>query len=78
MSEIGDWFRSIPFITRTWFGASIAVPLIGRLGLISSYHLVLIPELVIKRFHVSFSWFCSPVCAGAADKVRLCVLDVEG
>lgn len=70
MSDIGDWFKSIPFITRTWFAASIAVPFIGKLGLINFRHLMLVPELVFNRFHVSFSRFCSPVCAGAADKLR--------
>ncbi|KAF3691619.1 Derlin-1 [Channa argus] len=52
MSDIGNWFRNIPFITRTWFAASIALPLIGRLGLISGGHLILIPEFVFKRFHL--------------------------
>lgn len=78
MSDIGDWFRSIPFITRTWFAASIAVPFIGKLGLINFRHLMLAPELVISRLHVSLSWFCLLACAGAADKPDRYVLDVKG
>lgn len=54
MSDIGDWFRSVPFITRYWFAASVAVPLIGKLGLIDITNLILIPEFVISRFHVRF------------------------
>uniref|UniRef100_A0A3Q3INL9 Derlin n=1 Tax=Monopterus albus TaxID=43700 RepID=A0A3Q3INL9_MONAL len=52
MSDIGDWFRSIPFITRCWFAASIAVPLIGKLGLVDFRHLMLDSELVFYRFHL--------------------------
>ncbi|KAM9353664.1 derlin-1 [Symphorus nematophorus] len=52
MSDIGDWFRSIPFITRTWFAASVAVPLSARLGLVDFRNLMLFPELVIHRFHL--------------------------
>lgn len=53
MSDVGDWFRSIPPITRTWFAASVAFPLIGVLGLIDFRHFILLPDLVISRFHVS-------------------------
>ncbi|XP_026228604.1 derlin-1 [Anabas testudineus] len=52
MSDIEDWFRSIPFITRTWFAGSIALPLLGKLGLINFGHLILVPELVFKRLHI--------------------------
>ncbi|KAK3551436.1 hypothetical protein QTP70_017313 [Hemibagrus guttatus] len=52
MSDIGDWFKSIPFITRYWFACSIAVPLIGKLGLISPAHLVLWPEAFFHKFQI--------------------------
>lgn len=52
MSEFGDWFRSIPFITRTWFGASVAVPFIEMLGLVDMRSLMLFPELVFNRFQI--------------------------
>ncbi|KAM9310782.1 derlin-1 [Pholidichthys leucotaenia] len=52
MSDIGDWFRSIPFITRSWFAASVALPLLGRFGLIDPMRVILIPELVMTRFHI--------------------------
>uniref|UniRef100_A0A3Q4AIY6 Derlin n=1 Tax=Mola mola TaxID=94237 RepID=A0A3Q4AIY6_MOLML len=34
MADIGDWFRSIPIITRTWFSASVAFPIFGVLRLV--------------------------------------------
>lgn len=52
MSDIGDWFRSIPAITRYWFAATVAVPLIGKLGLISPAYFVLWPEAFLYRFQV--------------------------
>lgn len=52
MSDIGDWFRSVPLITRSWFAGSIIVPFIGKLGLISPMNLVLAPELFFGRFHL--------------------------
>uniref|UniRef100_A0A3B5B289 Derlin n=1 Tax=Stegastes partitus TaxID=144197 RepID=A0A3B5B289_9TELE len=52
MSDIGDWFRSIPFITRSWFAASIAVPFVGKLGLINFRNFLLFPDLFFNRFQL--------------------------
>ncbi|KAG2467246.1 DERL1 protein, partial [Polypterus senegalus] len=52
MSDIGDWFKSIPFITRYWFAGSIIVPLIGKLGLISPVNLVLWPDNFLYKFQI--------------------------
>ncbi|NXF46187.1 DERL1 protein, partial [Oceanites oceanicus] len=52
MSDLGDWFRSIPLITRYWFAGSIAVPLIGKLGLVSPVYLFLWPDAFINRFQI--------------------------
>ncbi|XP_007999651.1 derlin-1 isoform X2 [Chlorocebus sabaeus] len=52
MSDIGDWFRSIPAITRYWFAATVAVPLVGKLGLISPAYLFLWPEAFLYRFQI--------------------------
>lgn len=52
MSDIGDWFRSIPVITRYWFAATVAVPLVGKLGLISPAYFFLWPEAFLYRFQV--------------------------
>ncbi|XP_068839445.1 derlin-1 isoform X2 [Capricornis sumatraensis] len=52
MSDIGDWFRSIPTITRYWFAATVAVPLVGKLGLISPAYFFLWPEAFLYRFQI--------------------------
>uniref|UniRef100_A0A8C3DL04 Derlin n=1 Tax=Corvus moneduloides TaxID=1196302 RepID=A0A8C3DL04_CORMO len=52
MSDLGDWFRSIPLITRYWFAGSIAVPLVGKLGLVSPVNLFLWPDAFIHRFQI--------------------------
>lgn len=52
MSDLGDWFRSIPLITRYWFAGSIALPLLGKLGLVSPVYLFLWPDAFINRFQV--------------------------
>ncbi|XP_011804678.1 PREDICTED: derlin-1 isoform X2 [Colobus angolensis palliatus] len=52
MSDLGDWFRSIPAITRYWFAATVAVPLVGKLGLISPAYLFLWPEAFLYRFQI--------------------------
>ncbi|KAG7277483.1 hypothetical protein CRUP_037354 [Coryphaenoides rupestris] len=52
MSEFGDWFNSVPFLTRYWFTGSIVVPMIGKLGLINPMHLILRPDLFFGEFHL--------------------------
>uniref|UniRef100_A0A8C9JTX1 Derlin n=1 Tax=Panthera tigris altaica TaxID=74533 RepID=A0A8C9JTX1_PANTA len=54
MSDIGDWFRSIPAITRYWFAATVAVPLVGKLGLISPAYFFLWPEAFLYRFQACY------------------------
>uniref|UniRef100_A0A8D2APR5 Derlin n=1 Tax=Sciurus vulgaris TaxID=55149 RepID=A0A8D2APR5_SCIVU len=54
MSDIGDWFRSIPIITRYWFAATVAVPLVGKLGLISPAYFFLWPEAFLYRFQACY------------------------
>lgn len=61
MSDLGDWFRSIPLITRYWFAGSIAVPLIGKLGLVSPVYLFLWSDAFINRFQVRAA-LQLPVC----------------
>ncbi|KAM7420307.1 hypothetical protein PAMA_014832 [Pampus argenteus] len=52
MSDFGDWFKSIPFITRSWFAASVVVPCLGKFGLVSHWTLILMPELFFNKFHL--------------------------
>lgn len=79
MSDIGDWYKSIPLITRSWFTASVAFPLIGVLRLVDIRNLLLFPELVISRFHVSYHCLCSALCDAEVDTLcGCCVFDVVG
>lgn len=51
MSDLGDWFRSVPFFTRYWFAGTIGFTLIGRFGLVNPRNLVLFLE-PLKRFQI--------------------------
>lgn len=46
MAEIGDWFNQIPPITRYWFGGSVALPILARLGVFSPFSLVLTSDFM--------------------------------
>ena len=52
MSDIGDWFKSLPIFTRYWFALTIGFTLIGKLGIISFYKLILLYEPFIKNFEL--------------------------
>ncbi|XP_028176885.1 derlin-1 [Ostrinia nubilalis] len=41
MSEFKDWYRNVPFFTRTWLTLTIVFSLIGRFGLVNPYYLLL-------------------------------------
>lgn len=56
MSEIKEWFLSMPPITRAWFGLSVAFPLIGRLGILNAYYMILTSDFITK-LHVSLVQF---------------------
>lgn len=49
-NDIGDWFRSIPLISKWWFSLSIILPLLGRIGLINGFYMVLDFGLVVYNF----------------------------
>ncbi|XP_057671748.1 derlin-1 isoform X1 [Diorhabda carinulata] len=48
MSDLGDWFRSIPVFTRYWFSGSIVFTLLGRFGIVNPYNLILLYEPLKK------------------------------
>ncbi|XP_044524892.1 derlin-1 isoform X2 [Gracilinanus agilis] len=52
MSDLGDWFRSIPVITRYWFAGAIVVPLVGKLGLINASYFLLWPDAFLYHFQI--------------------------
>ncbi|ESO82769.1 hypothetical protein LOTGIDRAFT_205920 [Lottia gigantea] len=49
-NDIGDWFRSIPPITKYWFTGSIVLPLAGRIGLFSPMWMILHFQSFIYKF----------------------------
>lgn len=51
MTDLGEWFQTVPFFTRYWLSLTLIFSLIGRFGLVSPYHLILVYEL-LKRFQV--------------------------
>lgn len=51
MSDIGDWFRSVPFFTRYWLALTVGFTLVGRFGLLNPYNLILLYE-PLKRFQI--------------------------
>lgn len=53
-NDLGQWYKSIPLVTRAWFTSAAAVPLAARLGLVSPMSLILDIGLVIRRFQVCF------------------------
>lgn len=52
MSEIADWFKSLPFFTRYWLSLSIALPVAARFRLISQYYLVFDYKEVFKHLQL--------------------------
>lgn len=52
MTEITDWFRSLPVFTRYWFGLSVVFPILGRFRLVSPQYLVLTYDLFVRKFQI--------------------------
>ena len=52
MSEISDWFKSLPIFTRHWFGLTVALSLVGRFGILSPRYLVLDYQSIFQSYHV--------------------------
>ena len=53
-NDLGQWYKSIPKITRVWFTASIILPVAVRLGLVRAQNLVLFVSPIVKQFQVCF------------------------
>ena len=56
-NDIGDWYRSIPQISRYWFTGSVVLPLIGKLGLVTPMSMVLLFDKIVYEFNVSKVYF---------------------
>ncbi|RKP09717.1 Der1-like family-domain-containing protein [Thamnocephalis sphaerospora] len=51
-TSIQAWYASIPRITRALFTTSVVVPLVGKLGLVSPYSLLLLWSDVVGRLQI--------------------------
>lgn len=54
MSDLGDWFKGIPFFTRWWLALTLGFTLCGRFGIFKGHQLVLLYEPFIKQFQVRY------------------------
>ncbi|XP_054715662.1 derlin-1-like [Uloborus diversus] len=52
MSEVGNFFQSMPLFTRYWFSLSLFFPLLGRFGLIHPAYLILDYRAFIHQFQI--------------------------
>ncbi|XP_054840619.1 derlin-1 [Eublepharis macularius] len=50
MSDIGDWIGGIPLITRYWFFLTVGFTILGKIGLVNPYYLVLLSDPFFKQF----------------------------
>ncbi|CAB3999602.1 derlin-1-like [Paramuricea clavata] len=51
-NDLGDWFRSIPVVTRWWFSLSIVFTLLGRFGVLNIMYMFLNFDLVVYKFQI--------------------------
>ncbi|CAF1203416.1 unnamed protein product [Rotaria sp. Silwood1] len=51
-NDLGQWYKSIPSITRAWFTGSIIVPVAARLRVVNPFYLVLAVNRIIKHFEI--------------------------
>lgn len=52
MSDVRDWFNSLPIFTRYWLLLTACLSLIGRFGIITPYTLILIYDRFIHNFEI--------------------------
>lgn len=51
MSDLGDWFRSVPFFTRYWLALTVGFTLAGRIGIFRPHTMILLYE-PLTRFQI--------------------------
>ena len=51
-NDFGDWYRGIPQVTRYWFTGSIALPLLGKIGLVNPLWMILDLNRILYKFEV--------------------------
>lgn len=53
MSDISNWYKQVPYFTRIWLTATIAISLLAKLQVLPTAFLYLDAALVFKKFQVS-------------------------
>ncbi|CAF0821509.1 unnamed protein product [Adineta steineri] len=51
-NDLGQWYKSIPKITRVWFTATVVVSIAARIGLVRPYNLILLFTPIVKQFQI--------------------------
>ena len=54
-NDLGQWYYSIPPITRAWFTGSVIVPVAVALNIVNQARLLLYVCPIVKYFEVCFS-----------------------
>lgn len=52
MSDVRDWFNSLPIFTRYWLLFTVSLSLIGRFGFVQPYTLVLSFDRFVNNFEI--------------------------
>lgn len=52
MSDVSEWFKSLPIFTRYWLALTIAFSLIGRFRIINVTNLILLYDPFIHKFEL--------------------------
>lgn len=47
-----EWFQSLPFVTRSWFGASFLITLAANFGIVSPMQMILIWPAITEKFEL--------------------------
>lgn len=58
MTDIKEWFKSLPLFTRYWLGLTAVFSLLGRFGIIHPSYLILTYESVFHKFQVRTLKWC--------------------
>ncbi|KAH7937292.1 hypothetical protein HPB49_010353 [Dermacentor silvarum] len=64
ITDVTDWFLSLPVVTRCWFGLSVLFPTLSRFGLVGPQYLVLTYDDFVKGFQIwrpVTAMFCYPM-----------------
>uniref|UniRef100_A0A0K8TQN2 Derlin n=1 Tax=Tabanus bromius TaxID=304241 RepID=A0A0K8TQN2_TABBR len=52
MTDIADWYRTVPQFTRYWLSATVGLSLIARFGLLPHYYLILWWDFVVYKLQL--------------------------